>query len=300
MRLTLDALLVLDAIDRKGSFAAAADEINRVPSAVTYTISKLEQDLDVRLFDRSGHRARLTEAGRKLLDDGRRLLRAAAELEHSVKRVATGRELELRIAVVDIIPLERLFPLLHRYYAEDFGTQLRISREVFGGAWDALVSARADLVIGAVGEGPAGGNYNTRLLGDVEFILVVPPQHPLATRPEPLSVDDLLEFRVVAAADSSRNLPPRTSALLSGQDVLTVPDMDCKLNAQRDGLGVGFVPRNLVAQDLADGHLVERTATTAVAPVHLSLAWRDQQIGEVMRWFLRQFEDTELCSTLLR
>lgn len=299
MRLTLDALLVLDAIDRKGSFAAAADEINRVPSAVTYTINKLEQDLDVRLFDRSGHRARLTEPGRKLLEDGRRLLRAAAELENSVKRVATGRELELRMAVVDLIPLERLFPLLHRYYAQAFGTQLRISREVFGGAWDALVSGRADLVIGAVGEGPAGGNYNTRVLGDAEFIFVVPPDHPLATRAEPLSVDDLLEFRVVAAADSSRNLPPRTSALLSGQDVLTVPDMDSKLCAQRDGLGVGFVPRNLVSRDLAAGRLVERAAATEVAPAHLSLAWRDQQVGEVMAWFLRQFEDAELCSSLV-
>ena len=68
MRLTLDALIVLDAIDRKGSFAAAAEELHRVPSAITYTIQKLEQGLDVVLFDRSGHRAHLTPAGRKLLE----------------------------------------------------------------------------------------------------------------------------------------------------------------------------------------------------------------------------------------
>ena len=72
--------------------------------------------------------ARLTEAGRKLLDDGRRLLRSAAELENSVKRVATGRELELRIAVVDVIPMERLFPLLHSYYEENFGMYGRFVR----------------------------------------------------------------------------------------------------------------------------------------------------------------------------
>jgi hypothetical protein len=56
-KLSLDALLVLDAIARKGSFAAAAEELHRVPSAITYTVQKLEQDLDVQLFDRSGHRA---------------------------------------------------------------------------------------------------------------------------------------------------------------------------------------------------------------------------------------------------
>ena len=81
MRISLEALHVLDAIDRKGSFAAAATELNRVPSAVTYTIQQLEQDLDVLLFDRRGHRAVMTTAGQALLQEGRRLLAAAGEIE---------------------------------------------------------------------------------------------------------------------------------------------------------------------------------------------------------------------------
>ena len=95
MRLSLDALLVIDAIDRKGSFAAAAHELHRVPSTITYTVQKLEADLDVPLFDRRGHRAKLTAAGRELLNEGRHLLRAAGDLEARVKRVATGWEAEL-------------------------------------------------------------------------------------------------------------------------------------------------------------------------------------------------------------
>jgi DNA-binding transcriptional LysR family regulator len=66
VRLTLDALEVLDAIARKGSFAGAAEALHRVPSAITYTAQKLEEDLGVSLFDRSGHRAVLTEAGKEL------------------------------------------------------------------------------------------------------------------------------------------------------------------------------------------------------------------------------------------
>ena len=77
MRLSLDALLVIDAIDRRGSFAAAGHELHRVASAITYTVQKLEEDLDVLLFDRRGHRAKLTPAGRELLNEGRHLLRAA-------------------------------------------------------------------------------------------------------------------------------------------------------------------------------------------------------------------------------
>ena len=74
MKISLDSLEVLDAIDRKGSFAAAAESLFRVPSAITYTVRKLEEDLGVALFNRSGHRAELTEAGIELLREGRLLL----------------------------------------------------------------------------------------------------------------------------------------------------------------------------------------------------------------------------------
>ena len=59
MKLSLDALQVLDAIDRRGSFAAAAEELHRVPSAITYSVQQVEEGLDVLLFDRGGHRAKL-------------------------------------------------------------------------------------------------------------------------------------------------------------------------------------------------------------------------------------------------
>jgi len=98
MKITLESLQILDAIDRRGSFAAAAEEVFRVPSALTYTMQKLESDLGVALFDRAGRRALLTPAGRVLLDEGRILLQAADALECRVKRAASRWETELRIA----------------------------------------------------------------------------------------------------------------------------------------------------------------------------------------------------------
>src|SRR5206468_8414851 len=102
MRLTLDALLVLDAIDRAGSFAAGAEQLFRVPSAVSYTIHKLEQDLGIVIFDRSQHRAKLTKAGAQLLKDGRALLRMAEEAESKAKAVSAGWDASLAIAVGDV------------------------------------------------------------------------------------------------------------------------------------------------------------------------------------------------------
>ncbi len=299
MRLTLDALAVLDAIARKGSFAAAAEELYRVPSAITYTVSKLEQDLKVDLFDRSGHRAKLTSAGEKLLQEGRHLLRAAQELELSVKRVATGWEAELTLAMDDLIPLSRIYPLVADFYAGNVGTQLRIITEVLGGSWEALAAGRADLVIGASGEGPPGGGYATRLLGDMEFVFVVPPGHPLASATALLTSEDILQHRAIAVADSSRNLPPRTSYLLTGQDVLTVPCMRTKLEAHRLGLGVGFVPRSLVEDDLLTGRLIMKEVACPAPAPRLFIAWRGGNTGKALAWFLERLEDEKLLACLM-
>lgn len=89
--LTLEALRVMDAIDRRGSFAAADDdELGRVPSALSYTMQKLEED--VVLFDRSGHRTKFTNVGRMLLERGRVLLEAADKLTTDAEALARGWE----------------------------------------------------------------------------------------------------------------------------------------------------------------------------------------------------------------
>jgi len=215
IKLSLESLEVLDAIARKGSFAAAAESLFRVPSAITYTVRKLEDDLGVALFNRSGHRAELTEAGAELLREGRHLLNAATELESRVKRVASGIETELTIAISDIFNLAALYPALHTFYAQNFGTRLKILREVYGGSWDALLSGRADISIGAPGDGPPGGGYVTKPIGTLEFHYAVAPNHPLAKLAEPLQNPDIMRYRAISAADSSRNLTPRTSGIFN-------------------------------------------------------------------------------------
>jgi DNA-binding transcriptional LysR family regulator len=298
MKLSLEAIQILDAIERRGSFAAAAAELHRVPSALTYQIQKLEQDLDALLFDRRGHRAALTPAGRELLNEGRNLLRAAGELEHRVKRLATGWEPELRIAVDAILSPDRLLPLLQNFYAEQSGTRLRLSTEVLGGSWDALVDGRVDLVIGLSGEVPGGGGCSFKPLGEVFFVFAVAPGHPLARADEPLGRDTLLQHRAVAVGDSSRRLPPRSAGLLSGQDVLTVPDMDTKLAAQLAGVGCGFLPTNLARPHIEAGRLVVKEVEEEKPQGLMGYAWRTQERGKALKWFLKQLENAQVRAAL--
>ena len=261
-----------------------------MPSAITYTVQKLEQDLAVALFDRTGHKAVLTPAGQALLLEGRQLLRAAQLLESRVQRVATGYETELTIAVSDVIGTERLFPLLEDFYREPCGTEVKLINEVYGGSWDALVTGRADLSIGAPGEGPAGGGYSVRPMGLLEFVFAVAPNHPLAQLPEPLSSQAILQYRAISAADSSRHLAPRTSGLLTGQEVLSVPDMRAKLAAHVAGLGVGYLPLRLAREAVQAGQLVIRQVAEPKPAIPLHLAWRTDHAGRALAWFVERLE----------
>ena len=299
MRLSLDALQVLDAIARGGSFAAAANELRRVPSAITYTVQQLEQDLDVLLFDRRGHRAKLTGAGFELLTEGRQLLRAATDLECRIQQVAKGWETELRIAVDTIIDPQRLFPLLAKFDKEASGTRIKIMTEVLGGNWDALISGRADLVIGASSDVPSGGGYATLPLGKLQFAFVAAPTHAICEEAQPLSEATILKYRAVSVADSSRNLPARTVGLLSGQDVLTMPSMLAKIAAHIAGLGVGFLPLPIAEYEERAGRLKILDVEISKPGGETVIAWRPNRTGKALRWFIKQFQSADTIQSLL-
>ena len=308
MKISLESLEVIDAIARKGSFAAAAESLFRVPSAITYTVRKLEDDLGVALFNRSGHRAELTDAGLALLREGRLLLNAADKLEGCVKRIANGVETDLTLAINDLIDINKLHPVLDAFYAQNFGTRLKLTREVFGGSWDALISGRADIAIGAPGEGPSGGGYHVKAMGSISFVYAVAPHHPLANMAEPLQNQDILQYRAISAADTSRDLPPRTSGILTGQDVLTLPDMQAKCDAQIAGLGVGFLPKNLADKYVATGKLVIKEVAEP-KPLAISyLAWRNYNAQndtsvkderKAQQWLLKELQKIPLDQLLL-
>ena len=287
MKITFDLLQILDAIDRHGSFTAAASALHRVPSALSHAVGKLEDELGVTLFERVGRRAVLNEAGRTLLDDGRHLLRAASDLERRVQRIADGWEAELRIALDAIIPSERLFPLLQAFYAAGHSTQIRITGEVLGGTWDALATGRADLAIGAPGDIPARSGIASRPLGvSSDFVFAVAPTPPRAGWAWPIPSSELLRHRAVVIADTSQELDARTVGLIEGQDVLRVPDIRAKASAQIAGLGIGHLPRWLAAPEIAAGRLVDLPLAETRQELPINIAWRSRQVGRALAWFL--------------
>ena len=257
--LTPEALSMMDVIARTGSFAAAARELGKVPSALTYSVRQLEEALDVLLFDRRSRQARVTAAGEELLNEGRRLLAEMEAVANRVKRVSTGWETQLTIAVDGALSRLTMFELCEAFYAlkpdgvGGPGTRLRLRTEVMAGAWEALLYGQADLALGAFGEATPPAGIESRPLGSIDFVFAVAPHHPLAAHDGPISDAELLRHRAVATADSAQRLAPRTVNLLPGQDVFTVASVQAKIEAQLRCLGCGFVPEPLVREHIAAG-----------------------------------------------
>ena len=318
--LTPEALTMMVAIAQNGSFAAAARQLGKVPSALTYSVRQLEEALDVLLFDRRSRQATLTAAGQELLDEGRHLLEQIDAVANRVKRVATGWETQLVVAIDDVISRATILELCESFYAAvvpatrpargrqvpDAGaapssppTRLRMRTEVLAGTWEALISGQADLAIGVnVGhELPSG--VAMKDLGALHFVFAVAPHHPLASATEPIGDAELVGHRAVAVADSAHRMAPITLSLLPGQDVLTVSDMQAKIDAQLRGLGCGFVPEPATRDHVAAGRLIVKAVERQRAAVRLGYAWRQPpggrggrkpQAGLALRWWLERLE----------
>ena len=288
--LTLDAVRIIKTIHEKGSFAAAAETLFKVPSALTYSVQKLESDLDVALFDRRGQRAVLTSAGELLVQQGQQLLNDAVTLEAKLKQLESGWETRLTIARDTIIPTAPLFGLLKRFCALDKHVEVSIIDESLGGGWDALHSGRADLAVGVTGELPKG-LYNVINIGEIEFVFAVAKDHPLADFVGQVCADQISRYPSIVVADSSRYLPERSSGLFDSKQQIRVHSMTSKIEAQIMGLGVGFVPLHLIASQLREGSLVAKSTAIPRPPVQVYLAYQKDKQGKALQWFAQHLAD---------
>ncbi len=289
--LTPDALSLLQAVAQAGSFAAAARELGLVPSAVTYRIRQIEDALDVLLFDRSSRQARLTEAGAELLREGGRLLLEIDAVVSRVKRVATGWESQLTVAVDTVIAQSTVMELAQDFVAVAPTTRLRLRDESLFGTLEALTSGQADLALGIVLEAGNSPGIHSALLGEMAFVFAVAPHHPLAALAGPLPDELLQKHRAVAVADSVQHGTAITLGLLAGQDVLTVPSMRAKLDAQLRGLGGGFVPEPMARPYVESGRLVVKEVQRPARRPRMSYAWRSNPApGRALQWWLDQLE----------
>ena len=294
-----DELALLEAIRSTGSLSRAAAQLGKAPSTISHAARQLETRFDALLFDRRRYRLQLTPAGELLTNEAARLVQDVARLNQRVKQVANGWEDRLHLVTDEVLEFETLLPVIRAFDALQSGVRLRLTHEVLGGTWEALREGRADLVVGATNEPPAMPKLRWFELGTMDWVFAVSPRHPLAKAAEPLSQDTVGRHRAVVVADSSRSTG-RAYGVLGGQATLAVPGMHAKILAQRDGLGVGWLPRQRVAGLLKRGELVEKPMADPREPNTLYVAWRGDHEGRALSWWLEELRQPRLAKRLIK
>lgn len=282
--ITLEALHIIDAIDRRGSFAAAAQELNRATSSLSYQIQKLEQDLDITIYDRSGHKATLTEAGQLILERGRIILSATEKLVTDASILANGWELDLTIAFDGIIPVNNFFPLVDAL-GQLSKTRIRLQEEILAGCWESLATGRSDLLVcPRVDSMPQDVKAET--IGSMSMMWVAAESHYVHKRSGEFNEQAREKYRVIAIADTAIDQPAISINVMQKQPRLTVTNFAAKVDALIEGLGIGTLPIQIAEPLIASGKLKQITDTEP-QPIDIVLAWKRNTMGEAKSWCIQ-------------
>jgi DNA-binding transcriptional LysR family regulator len=283
--ITLDALQALDAIERRGSFARAAEELDKATSALSYTMQKLEEQLGVTLFQRQGRRSVLTPSGRLLLDEGRKILGATAYLADQVRELATGWEPRLRLGLESTTEREPFFQAIGDLLAEQPNLEIDVQECVLSGGWEALEMDSIDLLVGAPSPVPQQKGFRTLPIAPAEMQLVAASHHPisrLAANPQAIA-EQLPDCRRIVSHDTAKFNVLRNEGLTIGKQVLYVQTMEQKIQAQLAGLGVGHLPRKLIQAHLESGALVAlSTGEPTTENLQRYIAWKISNKGKAL------------------
>jgi len=294
----MDAFELLDAIERRGSFAKAAEELNKATSALSYGIQKLEEQLGITLFQRQGRRSVMTPAGKLLLEEGRTILQASHVLADRARELATGWEPKIRIALESTLNLDIFFKVLNKFLQAHPDMEIDLRECALNGGWEALEYDQVDLLIGAPGPVPQQKGYRAISMGPNDLSLIIGARHKLAH----LACDAekfaqaLPEMRRIILHDTTSVNVVRSEGLISGKQTLYVQTIDQKIAAQRAGLGVGHLPRSRIQQYLDKGELI--TVNPQANPnMDYYIAWKISHKGKALQALGKRLQEARWQSS---
>lgn len=286
---TLDQLQIFVTVAETGSFSAAGRKLNRAQSVISYGIANLEAQLGLKLFEREGTREpQLTEIGRAMLEDARRMTGVLQRIRSRVDGHHQGLEAEVALSVDASLPSAVLVRVLKAFEAQFPTVMLRLHIGTLGVIPDHVVSGQADLGVGGL-----LGEVDVHLvrIGFMSMVLAAAPSHPLALLPKPVAVEDVREHTQLVVTDQSERTKGRDFGVFAYR-TWRLTDLRTKHMLMREGLGWGGLPRWLIADDLASGRLVELDleSFSEVRSPLFAMHRSDRSPKPVAAWLIDQFK----------
>jgi DNA-binding transcriptional LysR family regulator len=248
-RITLDQWSALVAVVEAGSYAKAAETLNKSQSSVTYAVQQVQSQLGVKAFQIAGRKAVLTPTGELLYRRARYLLDEAVALEKSSKQLSAGWEPEISIAVEVLFPNWLLLQCLGKLGQESPHTRVEVVETVIGFNTDLLAARKVDLALFPIVPSGFGGEA----LMPLHVIMVASPEHPLHKLGRKVTPRDLRKHRHLVIRESS--IERRTPRTMEATERWTFSYMTSAIEAARAGHGFALMPEDKIRDELAAGTL---------------------------------------------
>jgi DNA-binding transcriptional LysR family regulator len=288
--LSLDQLRTFIASAEEGSFSAAARKLFRAQSAVSDLISKLESQIGVALFDRSGRYPKLTAEGMALLADAKDIVASVDALKARAKEMSAGLEPELS-AVFDVLfPMDAISATAKDFRSEFPRVGLRLQMEALCGAYMAVSDGRA--AFGVVATSPKTSDaLKAEKLMSVARTIVAAKDHPLTAYEGPISRQELAQHTQLVLSERSDLSVIRELDVMS-PSTLHLSDLYAKRAFLLDGLGWGSMPLHTISTDIAEGRLVRLDIEDVPADgqiIEMSAVYPvARPPGPAGRWFIQR------------
>lgn len=249
-RVSLEQWLAFKTVVDCGSYAMAAQTLNKSQSSISYAIARLNEQLPQPVLILDGRKAVMTDAGQVLYRHAEQLLNQASQAEAIASSLALGFESEVAIAVDVLVEVGSLVCAFEEFSQEFPHTRIRVLETSLSGTTEALLEKTADLVIGT--KTPPG--FQSRPLLQVKMIPVAAPSHPLIKDREDVSELELRSMRQVVLRDTG-TFREQDSGWLQADQRWTVSHFSTSIKLLRSGLVFAFIPQNWIEDELAEGSL---------------------------------------------
>jgi len=275
----LDAIEMFCKAAEASSFSAAAAATGRTPSAVSKAVRRLEDQLGVRLFDRTTRAVRLTSEGADYYATCRDALEKIEGAEVGLAHSRDRPRGTLTVSMPPSFGIVDLVPRLHAYLARhsrDIKVRARLTNSV-----SAFVRDEVDIAI-RIGEIHDSRVVALRLFESRAKVVASPAY--LARRGIPVRPEDLLAHDCIdlVLPDTSRPVPwefkrGNRKLKIAVTSALSLDHPLAVVSAAVTGCGLARLLDFSVAQEIAAGRLVEVLAAFGSAPVPVSIVYPDRR-----------------------
>jgi DNA-binding transcriptional LysR family regulator len=275
------------------SFTKAAQKLHTAQPSLTRQIKDLEEELGVQLFNRTKQPVTLTNEGRALLPDARRLLALAAEMVVSIRRLHNGEVRVLNIGYVSNLFHDLLPKTLASFHQSFPAISINLFDMSCGEQFHALEDGKLDLGFVGLHEPLALRGLEFRKIASYKTVAALPKDNPLG-RKRAIELKALAPMFFIGMSEASypgyRAWLTRTCAMADfTPKVLQDVDLErTMIHAVAAGLGVALVPEQL--KKLEHENVIFRPVTPNLT-TEGCVAWKKENASAALQGYVQTIEE---------